>query len=295
MVDPVPIRTITVGSGTPVHNLSKLCSNAIQHLVNKENLPRNNQSTRDCIRRLIFINENHTPISPQAAFAFSDIISMYPNVDCEEALDEVKAKLDKDPSPLGMSSKFLTDGLRLCLDCNCVAFKNKFYIPCKGCAQGTCHACTFTDLWVGKITDKHISTSNIDSILYSIFRDDGLDILARGMEDQARYQQHLDGLHPNLKWDLTCAREGGYLDLFLMIKDGRIEYQTFTKTPPLYLHKISCHDPSVFKSIPRGLGHRLRLTNSTNQTFRENVELYSKAMAVSGYNYQKVKKELMEF
>ena len=186
MVDPVPIRTITVSSGTPVHNLSKLCSNAIQHLVNKENLPRNNQSTRDCIRRLIFINENHTPISPQAAFAFSDIISMYPNVDCEEALDEVKAKLDKDPSPLGMSSKFLTDGLRLCLDCNCVAFKNKFYIPCKGFAQGTCHACTFTDLWVGKITDKHISTSNIDSILYSIFRDDGMDILARGMEDQAR-------------------------------------------------------------------------------------------------------------
>ena len=88
-------------------------------------------------------------------------------------------------------------------------------------------------------------------------------------------------------------REGGYLDLFLTIKDGRIEYQTFKKTPPLYLHKISCHDPSVFKSIPRGLGHRLRLTNSTNQTFRENVELYSKAMAVSGYNYHKVKKELM--
>ena len=65
MVDPVPIRTFTVGSGTPVHKLSKLCSNAIQHLVNKENLPRNNQSTRDCIRRLIFINENDTPIKIQ--------------------------------------------------------------------------------------------------------------------------------------------------------------------------------------------------------------------------------------
>ena len=52
MVDPVPIRTITVGSGTPVHSLSKLCSVAIQHLVNSENLPRMNQSTKHCVRRI---------------------------------------------------------------------------------------------------------------------------------------------------------------------------------------------------------------------------------------------------
>ena len=179
MVDPVPIRTITVGSGTPVHNLSKLCSNAIQHLVNEKNLPRNNQSTRDCVRRLIFLNENFTPISPQAAFAFSDINGMYPNVDCEEAIAEVKAKLDEDPSPLGMSSTFLADGLRICLECNCIQFKEKFYFPGKGCGQGTCHACTFTDIWVGKITKKHLETSNIPSLLYSMFRDDGLYILTR--------------------------------------------------------------------------------------------------------------------
>ena len=58
MVDPVPIRTITVGTGTPVHSLSKLCSLAIEHLPNKNILPRVNKSTRDAVRRLIFINEN---------------------------------------------------------------------------------------------------------------------------------------------------------------------------------------------------------------------------------------------
>ena len=295
MVDPVPIRTITVGSGTPVHSLSKLCSVAIQHLVNTENLPRMNQSTKHCVRRIIFINENHTPISPSAAFAFSDIQAMYDNVDIEEGIAEVKTLLEKDPSPLGMSANFLTDGLKLCLECNCVQFANKFYIPCKGCGQGTCHACTFTYLWVGKIVRKHLETSNIDSLLYSIYRDDGLDVLPQGLEVQDDYQQHLDSLHPNLKWDLTCASEGGYLDLFLMLKNGRIEWKTFTKTPPLYLHKISCHDPKVFQSIPKGVGYRLRLTNSTNETFRENVELYSRAMAVSGYNYQTVKRELLKF
>ena len=295
MVDPVPIRTITVGTGTPVHSLSRLCSLAIEHLPNKNILPRVNKSTRDAVRRLIFINENMTPLSPDAVLAFSDIRSMYDNVDCDEAVAEVKNLLERNPSPLGLSPDYLAAGLRICLDCNCIQFKESFYIPCKGCAQGTCHACTFTDLWVGKVVEKHLQTSNIDSVLYSIYRDDGLDILKRGMEDQQAYQEHLDGLHPNLSWDLNCAKEGGYLDLFIMLKEGRVEYKTFTKTPPLYLNRISCHDPKVFKSIPTGVGYRLRLTNSSDETFRENVELYSRAMATSGYDYQQVKRELMKF
>ena len=39
----------------------------------------------------------------------------------------------------------------------------------------------------------------------------------------------------------------------------------------------------------------LRMTNSTDKTFIENVELYARAMALSGYNYQNVKKEMMKF
>ena len=141
-----------------------------------------------------------------------------------------------------------------------------------------------------------LETSNINSILYSIYRDDGHDILTGGIADQEAYQKHLDGLHPNLKWDLTCAREGGYLDLFLLInQEGYIKWRKITKTPPLYLSRISCHDPSVFKGIPKGVSHMLRMTNSTDKTFIENVELYARAMALSGYNYQNVKKEMMKF
>ena len=69
---------------------------------------------------------------------------------------------------------------------------------------------------------KHLESGNIDSGLYSIYRDDERDILTRGMEDQEAYQNHLDSIHPNLKWNLTCTTEGGYLDLLLMIKDGKV-------------------------------------------------------------------------
>ena len=166
-------------------------------------------------------------------------------------------------------------------------FKDKFYIPCRGCAQGTCHACTFTDLWVGDVTKKHMETNHIDSILFSIYRDDSWDILRRGIIDEQEYKTHMDSLHRNLRWDITVAKEGPYLDLWLMIKDGKIEWKTYTKTPPLYLHRKSCHDPSVFKGITKGVGVRLRMTNSTEEGFSENVELYSRSLAMSGFKHKK--------
>ena len=132
-------------------------------------------------------------------------------------------------------------------------------------------------------------------MFFSIYRDDSLDILKNGKTDEPALRQELDSLHPNVKWDVTCEKEGGYLDLFLMMKNGRIEWKTFTKTPPLYLSKISCHDPQIFKGIPRGVDYRLRLTNSTKETFIQNVELYSRSMAISGYDYQMVKREIMKF
>ena len=98
-----------------------------------------NQSTKAVLRRIIFIDENHSPLPLKAVFAFSDIKAMYPNVDIEEGLEEIKTELEKDPSPLGISTDYIVEGLRLCIECNCVQFRGRYYIPCQGCAQGTCH------------------------------------------------------------------------------------------------------------------------------------------------------------
>ena len=93
MIDPVPARIITVGCGTPVQNLSKVCAEGIKHLENPTNLPNNDKSTAEVLKRIIFINENFTPLPPEAALALADIKSMYPSVDCEEAIQVVKEKL----------------------------------------------------------------------------------------------------------------------------------------------------------------------------------------------------------
>ena len=206
MVDPVPIRVITVGTGTPIQNLSKLCSKSIEHLTTPENLPRHNRSTKEVVKRIFFINDQYTPLPPDSAIALCDVKSMYPNTDVAEGIAEIKSRLETDPSPIGLSADYLAECLKLCMECNCVQFKDKFYIPCRGCAQGPCHACDFTDIWMGTVVKKHVETSNIDSILFSIYRDDSLDILKNGKVDEPALRQEMDSLHPNLTWDIQVEK-----------------------------------------------------------------------------------------
>ena len=143
-MDPVPIRTLAVGCGTPVHPLSKLCQLAIEHLTSKEELPRNCKSTKDVLKVVNSINENNAPLPEETVLVLADVDKMYPNVDTEEGLQSVHRRLQTNPSPLGMSPDTIVSGLRICLRCNCVEFKDKFYIPNRGVAQGTCIACDFS-------------------------------------------------------------------------------------------------------------------------------------------------------
>ena len=146
MLDPVPIRTLTVGCGTPVHPLSKLCQLNIEHLTSKAELPRNSKSTKEVLRVINNINENNAPLPNTACLILPDATNMYPNVDTEEGLSSVHRRLQTNPLPLGLSPDTVVSGLRICLRCNCVQFKKKFYIPKRGVAIGACNACALSDI-----------------------------------------------------------------------------------------------------------------------------------------------------
>ena len=128
---------------------------------------------------------------------------------------------------------------------------------------------------------------------FSIYRDDARNLLRE--EQVEDFKVNLDFLHPNIKGDVRAGKEGGHLDLYIMIKEGRIEWQNFVKVPPLYVHRQSCHDPTVIKNIHKGVGLRLRINSSKDEYFQDSVEEFSKAFAISGYNYQESKKKLKHF
>ena len=186
----------------------------------------------------------YEPINPEAILVFPDVKNMYPNTDIEEGLESIRRRLQRNPSPLGLSADLLVDGLRICLECNCVQFEGHFYLPCRGCAMGPCHACDFTDVWMGDIVQLHVDTCPVETLNFSIYRDDGLDVLEKGEKDLRKFENHLENLHENLSFDVRSGKEGEYLDLWLMLKEGKIEWKIFTKSPPVYLSPKSCHDPA---------------------------------------------------
>ena len=115
------------------------------------------KSTKEALQVVNEINENNTPLPDTAQIALCDISKMYPNVDVEEGLSSIERRLQTNPSPLGMSPATIVEGLRICLRCNCVKFKDSFYLPNRGVAMGSCHACDFSDVWMGDITEHHIN------------------------------------------------------------------------------------------------------------------------------------------
>ena len=174
-------------------------------------------------------------------------------------------------------------------------FSDKYYLPQRGVAMVACLACDFSDIWMGDVTQKHIDTCPVETLHFTLYRDDGWDILINGEQDLAAFEEHLNNLHQNLQWTVKCGREGGYLDLWLMIENGKIEWRNFKKTPAVYVGPDSCHDPSVRGAIVKGVGQRLRINLSKTEFFEESVEDTAKSFKISGYNYQNTKKELLKF
>ena len=116
-----------------------------------------------------------------------------------------------------------------------------------------------------------------------------------GQQEKRILKDHLNHLHPNLTWTVDVSKEGGYLDLWLMIENGTIQWRNFKKTPATYVGPDSCHDPAVLSGIVKGVGLRLRTNSSKYEYFEESVEDAARAFKVSGYNYQKYKEELLKF
>ena len=135
----------------------------------------------------------------------------------------------------------------------------------------------------------------MDTLHFTLYRDDGLDILMNGEQDLRNFKDHMNNLHPNLIWTVECGSEGGYLDLWLMLENGKIEWKNYQKTPPVYVGPDSCHDPAVMGSIVKGIGQKLRTNSYKTEYFEESVENTAKALKISGYNFQNSKKAFLEF
>jgi hypothetical protein len=125
---------------------------------------------------------------------------------------------------------------------------------------------------MGDITQLHVDTCPVDTHHFTLYRDDGQDVLINGEQDPQTFQNHLNNLHPNLTWTVKSGRGGGYLDLWLKIEIGKIELKIFKKIPPVYVSADSCQNPIVKGAIAKGVGHMLRINSSKRNTLMNQLK-----------------------
>ena len=296
IVKPCPIRNVITACGTPVYNLAKFVQTTISHLVCKKNLPLRTGSTSDVLRRIFKFNKNREiNLNENSVFIFPDIVSMYPSVDVSEAIDNICDLYEKNQGAIKLPTEELRQALSICQCCNAVGYNEQFFLPRLGIAMGPSHACDLTDIWINNILRDANTDIKVPHMGFTIYRDDGYDILINGYQDLEEYKSYLENVHRNIKWDIRTGKEAEYLDMFLYMENGRIESRVFKKSDPIYLSPKSCHDPSVFKGIFKSTGHRLRLICSKDHEFQNTALEYAKHLAISGYNYNNAKRELLSY
>ena len=173
-----------------------------------------------------------------------------------------------------------------------------FAKPNHGSAMGPCHPCDYVDIVMGELDRELVSHCLVpllssrapplckEEFMYldwSRFRDNGITILPNA-EYVFVFEQHLQNLHlPDIKWVVTHVKEAEYLDVKLHIVNGLIETDVFSKNCHSYLPPYSCHAPSVFKGLISGVGSRLRMLCTDDQTLEERLNEYSKYFCMSGW------------
>jgi len=179
--------------------------------------------------------------------------------------------------------------------------------PIRGTAMGPSQACDYVDIFMGVLDKKLVDTTPVPLLSslatenmreelreldWTRFRDDGFIILPDSRHLQA-FEKHLQELHPpNIKWTVTHGKKVNYLDTTVELRHGVIHTDVFSKNNHCYLPPSSCHAPPVFKGLISGMGTRLRMICSDENTLETRLDNYADYFASSGWNRTYAKKEL---
>ena len=117
---------------------------------------------------------------------------------------------------------------------------------------------------------EHLFNWTYQPRFYKQYRDDSFGICLHGESTLLQYLEHINTLHPSIKFTLTYGKQIHFLDLILTLTNwGSIQTETFYKPTDTFqfLDAHSCHPPSIIKNIPKSHFRRHMRNCSTFSTF----------------------------
>ncbi len=189
-----------------------------------------------------------------------DVKSLYPSVPKTEGLKACQEALDKRPNQSIPSSEVLSM-IKLVLENNNFSFNGKSYLQVDGTAIGSRLGMNYASTYLGSWEQKLLEQSPFEPLVYFRYVDDVWGVWQHGEEKLKEFHTLANNIHPRIKIELRYDKDKiEFLDTITTLENGFIVTSLFEKSTDkhMYLHKTSDHPKTVKKSIPYGLGVRVK-------------------------------------
>jgi hypothetical protein len=283
-----PMRTIVNGMNTPTEKLAEVAEHELNEFVITS--PSYIKDTTDFLQKLSDIPQ---PLPDDTIMFCFDVCKLYPSVPKNEGLKACKKGLESRTSPL-----IATDGvlamIQTVLDNNNFQFLDKCYIQTEGVAIGSrlgkSFACSYMREW-----DERLGEFEEQPLFYKRFIDDGFGLWTKGEESLKLFAAHANSIHENINIELRYScHQIEFLDTLVRIENGLLTTDLYSKPTDkhLYLTKSSNHPPHTKKSLPYGLGIRLRRICKTEGDYQKRRRELKMQLRKRGYSGKDIEQQL---
>ena len=204
--------------------------------------------------------------------------------------------------PLYIPTHNLREMLRIILQENSFQFNGKDFLQTHGTAMGIKTAVSFANIFMAKIETAIIDQHSTRPLLWKRYIDDVFSLWDTNREEINNFIEHANNYHPTIKFTAdisdkeiifldTCIYKGARFE-----KESILDTRTYFKPTETfqYTHFKSCHPPGVKKGFVKGEGLRLLRTNSSEETFVENIRIFKLRLRARGYPNNLIDKTLSE-
>ena len=169
-----------------------------------------------------------------------------------------------------------------------VGYESELWQITKGLPTGLQTSVVFANLHMA-VCDEFVISKHPDLRFWKRFIDDAFAILP--LTAAAMFHEHLNSWNFNIQWEISgSGAHVTFLDIDMkMCSSGALVFETHRKAQNayLYLPRISCHPPSVFKALIIGETQRLFNTNPKNPCgLDRHIQLFLTKLMRRGYSRQ---------
>ena len=142
----------------------------------------------------------------------------------------------------------------------------------------------------------HLVVGPEDAVYYR-YIDDGFGIWLHGEDALKQFCEFANGIHQNIKVELRYSKQKiEFLDTMVILDEGCIVTDLYTKPTDkhIYVHKNSNHPASVKKSLPYGLGIRIRRICSRESDYIKRSKELKSHLRKRGYSSRFIEGQLQK-